>query len=59
MVFLALLLFIGGFVAWRAKSKLGFPMSERLGIIHLLAWGAGVIVLIASMAKVVDPASQT
>jgi regulator of protease activity HflC (stomatin/prohibitin superfamily) len=55
MVFLALLLFIGGFVAWRAKSKLGFPMSERLGIIHLLAWGAGVIVLIASMAKVVDP----
>jgi len=55
MIFLALLLFIGGFAAWRAKSRLGFPLSERLGIIHLLAWAAGLVVLVASMAKVVDP----
>jgi len=55
MIFLALLLFIGGFAAWRAKARLGFPLSERLGIIHLLAWAAGLVVLVASMAKVVDP----
>jgi regulator of protease activity HflC (stomatin/prohibitin superfamily) len=55
MVFLALLLFIGGFAAWRAKARLGFPLSERLGYIHLVAWVAGSFLLVASMAKVVDP----
>ena len=55
MIFIALLLFVGGFAAWRAKSRLGFPLSERLGIIHILAWAAGAVVLVASMAKVVDP----
>jgi len=55
MIFLALLLFVGGLAAWRAKKRLGFPMSERLGIIHLIAWGAAVVCAVASMAVVVSP----
>ena len=55
MVFLALLLFAGGFAAWRAKARMGFPLSERLGLIHIVAWFAGCILLVASMAKIVDP----
>ena len=55
MVFLALLLFIAGLVAWRAKAQMGFPMSQRLAVIHIVAWVAGAVLLTASMAKVVDP----
>ena len=55
MVFLALLLFVAGFAAWRAKSRMGFPLSERLGLFQIVAWVAGCILLVASMAKVVDP----
>jgi regulator of protease activity HflC (stomatin/prohibitin superfamily) len=55
MIFLALILFVGGLAAWRAKKTLGFPMSERLGILHLLAWGAAVVALVASMAVVISP----
>jgi len=36
MIFIAVLLFLGGLAAWSAKKKMGFPMSERLGIIHSL-----------------------
>ena len=55
MIFLALLLFVGGLAAWRAKKSMGFPMSERLGIIHLVAWAAAVVCAVASMAVVVAP----
>ena len=55
MVFLALLLFIVGAVAWRAKSQVGFPLSQRMGVIYLLAWLAGAVLLVGSMAKIVDP----
>jgi len=55
MVFIAVLLFIAGFVAWRAKAQMGFPMSQRLGLLHIVAWVAGAVLLVASMAKIVDP----
>jgi regulator of protease activity HflC (stomatin/prohibitin superfamily) len=55
MIFLALLLFVGGLAAWRAKKHMGFPMSERLGMIHLVAWAAAVVCAVASMAVVVSP----
>ena len=55
MIFLALLLFVGGLAAWRAKKHMGFPMSERLGMIHLVAWAAAVVCAVASMAVVVAP----
>ncbi len=55
MVFLAVLLIIVGFIAWRAKAQMGFPLSQRLGFLHILAWAAGVVLLVASMAKIVDP----
>jgi regulator of protease activity HflC (stomatin/prohibitin superfamily) len=55
MIFIAILLFVGGLAAWRAKKQVGFPMSERLGLLHLLAWGAAVVAAVASMAVVVSP----
>lgn len=55
MVFLALLLFVAGFFAWRAKTKVGFPLSERLGLVHLGTWIAGALLLLASMAVIVEP----
>jgi len=55
MVFLALLLFVAGFAAWRAKARTGFPLSERLVLVQYGAWVAGTILLLASMAVVVPP----
>jgi len=55
MIFIAVLLFLGGLAAWSAKKKVGFPMSERLGIIHLVAWGAAAVCAVASMAVIVSP----
>jgi regulator of protease activity HflC (stomatin/prohibitin superfamily) len=55
MVFLAVLLLIAGAIAWRAKAQVGFPLSQRLGVIHILAWAAGVVLLLVSMAVVVPP----
>ena len=55
MVFLALLLFVAGLAAWRAKKKVGFPLSQRLGILHLAAWAAAVVLAVVSMAVVVAP----
>ncbi|MGA2083339.1 MAG: prohibitin family protein [Holophaga sp.] len=55
MVFLALLLFVAGLAAWRAKKRVGFPLSQRLGIVHLAAWAAAVVLAVVSMAVVVAP----
>jgi len=55
MVFIALLLFIVGIVAWRAKAQLGFPLSQRLAIVHVVAWVAAAVLLAGSMAKIVEP----
>jgi regulator of protease activity HflC (stomatin/prohibitin superfamily) len=55
MVFLALILFVAGLVAWRAKTRVGFPLSKRLGLFHLVAWAAAVVCAVASMAVVVAP----
>jgi regulator of protease activity HflC (stomatin/prohibitin superfamily) len=55
MVFIAILLFIVGFVAWRAKSQVGFPLSKNLTFLHLAAWALGAVLLAGSMAVVVEP----
>jgi regulator of protease activity HflC (stomatin/prohibitin superfamily) len=55
MIFLAVLLFLGGLAAWRAKTRVGFPLSARLAVVHLVAWGAAVVLAAASMAVVVAP----
>jgi regulator of protease activity HflC (stomatin/prohibitin superfamily) len=55
MVFLALLMFLVGLAAWRAKKRVGFPMSQRLGLVHLAAWAVAVVLAVVSMAVVVAP----
>jgi regulator of protease activity HflC (stomatin/prohibitin superfamily) len=55
MVFLAILLFLVGLGAWRAKKRAGFPMSQRLGLVHLAAWAVAVVLAVVSMAVVVAP----
>lgn len=55
MVFLAVLLFVVGAVAWRMKSKVGFPLSKRLSIVQFAGLGVGVVLLVGSMAVVVPP----
>lgn len=55
MVFLALLLFVAGLAAWRAKKRAGFPLSERLGLVHLVAWVLAVACALVSMAVIVAP----
>jgi len=55
MIFIAVLLFLGGLAAWRAKKQVGFPMSARLGIIHIVAWGAAAVCAVGSMAVIVAP----
>lgn len=55
MAFLALLLFIAGLAAWRLKTRVGFPLSQRLAIVHLVAWAAALLLFLGSMAVVVHP----
>ena len=55
MIFLAVLLLILGVIVWRAKTKLGFPLSKQLEIVQWLAFGLGVILFVGSTAKVVPP----
>ncbi|HJW08632.1 MAG TPA: prohibitin family protein [Holophagaceae bacterium] len=55
MAILALLLFIAGFVAWRMRAKAAFPLNQRLAIFQFVAWGAGLVLLLSSMAVVVAP----
>jgi len=55
MVFLALLLILVGFAAWRVKTKVEFPLSKRLVAVQWFAWGLGAVVFIGSMAVVIPP----
>ena len=53
MVFPALLLILIGFAAWRAKTKVEFPLSKHLGQMQWGAWAVGAMLFIGSMAIVV------
>jgi regulator of protease activity HflC (stomatin/prohibitin superfamily) len=55
MVLLAILLLVVGALAWRWKSRLGYPMSARLAILQWVGFGLGTVVLLASMAVIVPP----
>lgn len=55
MVLVAVLLIVVGVLAWRWKTKVGFPLSARLVIVQWLGLGLGALVFLASMAVVVPP----
>ena len=55
MVLIAILLLLAGALAWRAKTKVGFPLSQRLVILQWAGLALGVLVLLASMAVIVPP----
>jgi regulator of protease activity HflC (stomatin/prohibitin superfamily) len=55
MVLIAILLLIASALAWRFKTKLGFPLSARLAIVQWVALVLGVVFFLASMAVVVQP----
>lgn len=55
MVLLALLFLIAGSMAWRMKSRLGYPLSARLNLLQWVGWGMGIVLFLGSMAVVVPP----
>ena len=55
MVLVAVLLIVIGVLAWRWKTKVGFPLSARLVIVQWVGLGLGVVVFLASMAVIVPP----
>lgn len=55
MVLLALLLFVISALAWRWKTRVGFPLSARLAIAQWVGLTLGMLVLLASMAVIVPP----
>ncbi len=55
MVLLALLFLIAGSLAWRLKTRVGFPLSARLNVLQWAGWVLGVLFFLGSMAVVVPP----
>lgn len=55
MVLIALLLVLAGSLAWRLKTRVGFPLSARLNVLQWVGWVLGCAVFLASMAVVVPP----
>lgn len=55
MILLAILSFIAAALAWRFKTKLGFPLSARLLIVQWVGLALGIVLLLGSMAVVVPP----
>jgi len=55
LVLIALLLFVAGALAWRMKTKVEFPLSARLAILQWVGLVLGAIVLLGSMAVIVNP----
>ena len=55
MVMLAILAFLAAALAWRFKTKVGFPLSVRLGLLQWVGLGLGVILFLGSMAVIVPP----
>jgi regulator of protease activity HflC (stomatin/prohibitin superfamily) len=53
VVLIAVLLLVVSVLAWRWKTKVGFPLSSRLAILQWVGLGLGVVVMLASMAVVV------
>lgn len=55
MVLIAILLLIAAALAWRAKTKVGFPLSARLAMVQWVGLVLGVLFFLASMAVVIPP----
>jgi regulator of protease activity HflC (stomatin/prohibitin superfamily) len=55
LVLIAVLLLVIGVLAWRWKTKVEFPLSARLGIVQWVGLGLGFVVMLASMAVIVQP----
>lgn len=55
MVLIALLLVLAGSLAWRLKTRVGFPLSARLNVLQWVGWVLGGAVFLAAMAVVVPP----
>ena len=55
MIFLAILLLVVGALAWRLKSKVGYPLSKAYRVAQFLGLGVGALLFLGSMAVVVPP----
>jgi regulator of protease activity HflC (stomatin/prohibitin superfamily) len=55
MVLIAILLLLIAGIAWRMKTKLGFPLSARLIVVQWVTLALGLVVLLASMAVIIPP----
>jgi regulator of protease activity HflC (stomatin/prohibitin superfamily) len=55
MVLIAILLLLVAGIAWRMKTKLGFPLSARLIVVQWVTLALGVLVLLGSMAVIIPP----
>ena len=55
MVLIAILLLLVAGIAWRMKTKLGFPLSARLLVVQWVTLAMGLVVLLASMAVIIPP----
>jgi len=55
LILIAVLLFVVSALAWRWKTKVGFPLSARLVIVQWAGLVLGLVVMLASMAVVVPP----
>jgi regulator of protease activity HflC (stomatin/prohibitin superfamily) len=55
VVLVAVLLLVIGVLAWRWKTKVEFPLSARLVIVQWVGLGLGAVVMLASMAVIVQP----
>lgn len=55
MILLALLAFLVAGLAWRFKSRLGFPLSARLAVVQWVALVLGSLFFLGAMAVIVPP----
>ncbi len=55
MVLIAILLLLVAGIAWRMKTKLGFPLSARLIVVQWVTLALGLVALLASMAVIIPP----
>ncbi len=55
MVLIAILLLLVAGIAWRMKTKLGFPLSARLIVVQWVTLALGLVVLLGSMAVIIPP----
>jgi len=53
LALIAILMLVAGVLAWRWKTKVGFPLSARLAMLQWVGLGLGVVVMLGSMAVVV------